>query len=60
MLCTAVVRSARNDNSFGVEWTNLAPEDYDRLAEFVRRPQRRNALSWQPEQTAEPPANASG
>ena len=59
MLCTGVVRSARDGNSFGVEWTNLAPQDYDRLAEFVRRPQRRNALWWQPDQTAEPPADAS-
>ena len=59
MLCTGVVRSVRNDNSFGVEWTSLAPQDCDRLAEFVRHPQRRNALWWQSEQTADPPADAS-
>ena len=48
MLCKGVVRNARDDGSFGVEWANLSPQDRDRLADFVERPQPRQADWWQP------------
>ena len=59
LLCTGVVRSARADRSFGVEWTNISPQNGDRLAEYVQCPPARHANQWQSGQPAEPPEDGN-
>ena len=59
LLCTGVVRSARADRSFGVEWTNILPQNGDRLAEYVQCPPARHGDQWQSGQPAEPPEDGT-
>ena len=57
LLCPSVVRSTRDDRSFGAEWTNLSPQDGERRVAYARCPPSAHADRWQSDQPGEPPVD---